>query len=143
LRAALAFRYGPRLHEAQRLRGAHDLDPATADALNDVEETLILFGPAREHIKTLYFQWELIDLSRAVLYAAVPALAVTTSMLLFATDTGSVTGTILGIDALLLTVAAAATVGLLPFALLLSYILRIATVAKRTLAIGPFILRDR
>ena len=143
LRAALAFRYGPRLHEARRLRGAHDLGPETADALGEVAETLSLFGPAREHVKTLYFQWELIDLSRAVLYAAVPALAVTVSMLLFASDAGSITGTVLGVDALLLTVTAATAVGLLPFALLFSYILRVATAAKRTLAIGPFVLRDR
>jgi hypothetical protein len=143
LRAALVFRYGPRLHEARRLRGAHDLDPETAAALGAVEETLALFGPAREHVKTLYFQWELIGLSRAVLYAAVPALVVAVSMLLFGSDAGVVTGTVLGVDALLLTVAAATAVGLLPFALLLSYILRIATVAKRTLAIGPFVLRDR
>jgi hypothetical protein len=31
---------------------------------------------------------------------------------------------------------------LLPFAFLFSYILRIVTVAKRTLSIGPFILRE-
>jgi hypothetical protein len=143
LRAALAFRYGPRIHEARRLRGAHDLDDATADALAAVEETLELFGPAREHVKTLYFQWALIDLSRAVLYAAVPALAVTVSMVLFVDDPGTVTGSVLGVDALLWVVAAATTVGLLPFALLLSYILRVATVAKRTLAVGPFVLRER
>jgi len=34
------------------------------------------------------------------------------------------------------------TVSMLPFTLLLSYILRIVTVTKRTLSIGPFILRE-
>ena len=29
-----------------------------------------------------------------------------------------------------------------PFAVLLAYILRVATITRRTLAIGPFILRD-
>jgi len=43
----------------------------------------------------------------------------------------------LGLPNLLLIVAGAFTVSVLPFLLLLSYILRIATVAKRTLAIGP------
>jgi len=33
-------------------------------------------------------------------------------------------------------------VSLVPFAILLSYILRIITVTKRTLSIGPFILRE-
>jgi len=38
-------------------------------------------------------------------------------------------------------VVSAATVAVAPFAILLAYILRIATVTKRTLAIGPFVLR--
>ncbi|MEF8800672.1 MAG: hypothetical protein V5A38_14445 [Halolamina sp.] len=33
-------------------------------------------------------------------------------------------------------------IALLPFAVLLAYILRIVTVTKRTLSIGPFILRE-
>ncbi|WP_313691618.1 hypothetical protein [Halorarum halobium] len=38
--------------------------------------------------------------------------------------------------------SAGVAVSLLPFAFLLSYILRIVTVTKRTLSIGPFILRE-
>jgi hypothetical protein len=34
-------------------------------------------------------------------------------------------------------------VALTPFTLLATYILRIGTIAKRTLAIGPFILQKR
>ncbi len=34
------------------------------------------------------------------------------------------------------------TVAVMPFLLLIAFALRIATVAKRTLAIGPFIRRD-
>lgn len=36
----------------------------------------------------------------------------------------------------------AATTGIIPFVLLLSYVLRVATGAERTFAIGPFVLRD-
>jgi len=39
-------------------------------------------------------------------------------------------------------VSLVAAVGLLPFAVLLSYVLRIATVTKRTLSIGAFTLRE-
>jgi hypothetical protein len=39
-------------------------------------------------------------------------------------------------------VSAAFTVTLIPFLLFTAYILRIAPVAKRTLAIGPLILRE-
>ena len=100
-----------------------------------------MFGPAREHIKTLYFQWELINLSRYILYAAIPALLVSGIMITFV-DATTFTGEILGIETLLWVVAITFTTTLVPFFLLTSYILRIATAAKRTLAIGPLILRD-
>ena len=51
------------------------------------------------------------------------------------------TGTTLGVNHFVWVVAAAASVALAPFAILLSFILRLGTVAKRTLSIGPFILR--
>lgn len=47
-----------------------------------------------------------------------------------------------GVDNLVLLVAAAVTIALTPFIILLNYILRIVTVAKRTLAIGPLTLRE-
>lgn len=41
-----------------------------------------------------------------------------------------------------LVVGAAFAVTLLPFLLFVSYVLRVLTLAKRTLAIGPLVLRD-
>lgn len=139
LRAALGFDYSRHLHAARRLCAAHDGE--TGDALDDVVEALALFGPAREHIKTLYFQWELIQLSRGVLVLAVPALAVTVGGLLTLGD-AALTGRLLGVGALVWVVGASVAVALSPFALLLSHVLRIVTVAKRTLAIGPFVLES-
>ncbi|MEF8852244.1 MAG: hypothetical protein V5A44_02750 [Haloarculaceae archaeon] len=103
---------------------------------------LTFFGPAREHVKTLYFRWELVDLSRVILYAAVPALLVSIGMLLFGNDPSVVSGATLDIANLVWIVAGAVAVAVLPFALLVAYVLRIASVAKRTLAVGPFVLRD-
>jgi hypothetical protein len=60
---------------------------------------------------------------------------------LYLSDPGSVTGSVLGVDALVWVVAAATAVSLLPFAVLFASVLRVATVAKRTLSIGSFILR--
>ena len=76
-----------------------------------------------------------------MMYVAVPALVVTVSMVLFF-DADAVSGTVLGIDALVWVVAAGVTIGVAPFLLLIAFVLRIATMAKRTLAIGPFILRE-
>jgi hypothetical protein len=161
LSAALDFNYSWKIQEARRLRnqlaadadnGGDDGETSTLEAatggvgdvwarLDDIVSLLTLFGPAREHIKTLYFQWELVDLSRAMLYSAVPALIVATSMILFQDALDPLTGTTLGVNHFVWVVAAAASVALAPFAILLSFILRLGTVAKRTLSIGPFILR--
>ncbi|WP_256296558.1 hypothetical protein [Haloarchaeobius salinus] len=143
--AALDFNYSWKLYAAKRLRAQHGdaLSDEAQEALDDLVDLLSLFGPAREHIKTLYFQWELVDLSRVMSYAAVPALLVTTTVLAFFDPTAPwLAGSTLGVADVLLVFAVANTVAVVPFAILLAYVLRIATVAKRTLSIGPFILRD-
>ncbi|MFC7069602.1 hypothetical protein [Halobaculum lipolyticum] len=140
--AALNFNYSWKLYEARRLRADHDLTDEQDEALSALTGVLELFGPAREHFKTLYFQWELVDLSRSVLWAAVPSLVLAM-------------GSVLYLDSLVpgapasglylagpFVVSVLAAVVLLPFAILLSYVLRIATVTKRTLSIGPFTLRE-
>mgnify|MGYP000132653861 FL=1 len=142
--ASLDFNYSWKIYEARRLRGEHgdQFDDDATAALEELVDALRLFGPAREHVKTLYFQWELIDLSRAMLYAAVPALFVSISAILTLGTVDSVPGTTVGVANLAWVVLGGTLVALAPFAILLAYVLRIATVAKRTLAIGPFVLRE-
>jgi hypothetical protein len=140
---ALNFNYSRKIHDARRIRTDHG-DELSADADGEVDEMITLlrfFGPAREHFKTLYFQWELINLSRALLYAAIPALTVMGLMLMYV-NAGAFPGTTLGIDNLVWVTAAGFVVGITPFVIFIVYVLRIATVAKRTLAMGPFILRE-
>jgi len=141
--SALNYNYSWKLYTARRIRAEHEgiLTDAADDALADLIDALELFGPAREHFKTLYFQWELIDLSRMMLYTSIPAL-VTAVMGILYLDPTLLSGTLLGVRTGVLVVSGAVAVSLLPFALLLSYILRIVTVTKRTLSIGPFILRE-
>ncbi|WP_144796607.1 hypothetical protein [Halorubrum depositum] len=141
--AALDFAYGREIGRVERLDDDHGeaLTADEHDLLGELKESLSLFGPAREHVKTLYFQWALIDLSRLILYAAVPALVVAGAMVAVV-DTGTFTGSTLGVDHLTLVVAGAFAVTLLPFSLFVSYVLRVLTLAKRTLAIGPLVLRD-
>jgi len=143
LKAALDYNYSWKLYAGRRIGEAY-ADQLSADALERLDrlvEALRLFGPAREHFKTLYFQWELSNLSRALLYVSIPALAVTIGSLLFL-DPRDFAGLTLGVANSLLLVAAATTLSLTPFTILLSYILRIVTITKRTLSIGPFILRQ-
>jgi len=143
LSAVLDFNYSWKIFVARRLHHEHDdaLTDEMREAFDDLEEVLKFFGPAREHFKTLYFQWELVNLSRAMLYSAVPALVVVASMIIYY-DARAVTGATLGISNDILVTSLATAIAIVPFMLLLSYILRIATVAKRTLSIGPFVLRD-
>jgi hypothetical protein len=144
LLAALNFNYSWKIYQLDRMTSEFD-DVLTDDqrqAMDDLNTALAMFGPAREHIKTLYFQWALVDLSQYILYVAVPALAVAGGMLGFVGSETFGGAVFLGVPVLTWVVGVAFTVTLLPFLLFTSYILRIATVAKRTLAIGPLILRE-
>jgi len=141
--AALNFNYSWKIFQVERLANEYEesLTEEEAGLLDDLKTALTLFGPAREHIKTLYFQWALINLSQMILYAAVPAVAVAGIMVAIV-DTGTFPGSTLGFEHIILVVGGAFAVTLVPFMLFVSYVLRILTIAKRTLAIEPLILRD-
>ena len=143
VKSALDFNYSWKIYRARRLRHdyADDLYEREEDAFDELLDVLTFFAPAREHIKTLYFQWELVELSRGILYVSIPALAVAVAMLVFF-DASSFPGAFLGVDNVLWVVCLAVTFCSLPFLLLATYILRLATIARRTLAIGPFVLRQ-
>jgi hypothetical protein len=143
LSAALDFNYSWKIFQARRIRGEHadSLTDEAEAAFDDLEEALEFFGPAREHFKTLYFQWELVNLSRAMLYSAVPALVVVSAMIVYY-DARALPGATFGISNDILATSGAVTIASVPFVLLLAYVLRIATVAKRTLSIGSFVLRE-
>jgi hypothetical protein len=140
---ALRFDYSAQIHRARALRNEHEsgLTDEEVEAFEDLVDALAFYGPAREHIKTLYFQWELISLSRALLYVSIPALVVVGTMLT-TVDATSVPGQTLGVDNLALLTSVGFTVGIAPFVVFIVSILRIVTVAKRTLAIGPFSLQN-
>jgi hypothetical protein len=141
--SALNFNYSWKIFTAQRVQARYEdeLTEEGSQALERLTETLRLFGPAREHFKTLYFQWDLINLSRHILVASLPALLVSGSMVIYF-NFETYSATLFGVETLVLVIATAATVSVLPFLILLAYVMRIATVTKHTLSIGPFILRE-
>jgi hypothetical protein len=142
--AALDYDYSQKLYTVRSAKKENrdELKDRQVELLNELEHTIGLFGPAREHLKTLYFQWELINLSRRIIYVAIPAILVTSAIVLYL-DAESFPGLFLGIDNIIWVTSLAATIAVTPFLILTSYILRIGTIAKRTLAIGPFILEDQ
>lgn len=141
--AAMDYNYSWKIFQIERLEDDYRdaLDEEGWESFDELRTALSMFGPAREHIKTLYFQWSLIDLSRLILYITIPAIVVAGMMLAFV-DVATVPGRTAGVENILWVVGAAFTFTLSPFLLLTAYIIRIATAAKRTLAIGPLILRD-
>lgn len=142
LSAVLDYNYSQKIHEARRLRNEYgeQLDGDVVIALDNLVESLRFFGPTRGFFKTVYFQWELIDVSRAMVYSALPVLGVSAYMIL-AFEARQVTGLVFGINAVYIISSAAFAFSLIPFVLLLAYVIRILSVLKRTLAPGSFVLR--
>ncbi|MFC7193903.1 hypothetical protein ACFQL4_03400 [Halosimplex aquaticum] len=139
----LDYNYPWKVFAARTLRDKYteSLPEEADDAFGDLIEALRFFGPAREYFKTLYVQWEIINISRGVLYGAMPTLALAGYMIL-EFDAAKITGTVFGVSTAYLVVSALYVLTLIPFAVLLAYLLRVLTVMKRTLSIGPFILRE-
>ncbi len=141
--SALNFNYSWKIFTARRIQQRYSdaFNEEGEKAIERLIEVLRLFGPAREHFKTLYFQWDIINLSLRIIIAAIPALLVSGSMVAFFNST-TYSFILFGSNTLMLLIAVAATISLFPFLILLAYILRIATVTKHTLSMGPFILRE-
>ena len=139
----LDYDYSWNIYATRKIRSTYGdaLGEAEHEAFDELLDVLFLFGPAREHFKTLYFRRELVDLSRDMLYAGVPALAIAIMGLLYL-NPNSFIGSTLGIENVVFVVSAAVAVSSTPFFVLVAYIVRLATIAQRTLAIGPFVLRD-
>ncbi|TYL38917.1 hypothetical protein CV102_10450 [Natronococcus pandeyae] len=142
MKAALNYNYDRKMYDLRWLLNEYEgsLTSEQRDAGTEALTALTMYGPAREYIKTLYFQWSLVKLSQGILYLAVPALVVAGGMVMLV-DGSTFVGTILGIDLWLWVISAAYTICVLPFLLFVSYILRLATIAKRTSAMGPLVLR--
>jgi len=140
--AALQFDYSRKIVAVEHILDDHadSLSEEQRERLDELKTALSLFGPAREHVKTLYFQWALIELSQLILYAAVPALLVA-GLMIAVVDVGTFPSQTAGVDNLLLVVASAYAITLVPFMLFVAYVLRILTVAKLTLAIEPLTLQ--
>lgn len=106
--------------------------------LDDLIELLESLAIARQTFKTLYVQHELAVLSRLLLYVGFPTL-VGGGLLVISYPTLVET---VGSRFFLLAVAAGGvTLVFLPFVVLLSYSLRISTIAARTADFGPFVPR--
>ena len=150
LMAGLDYDYSWQVYAARRLRTEHrsDLSDEQLEVFDDIDEILKQFTTGREYFKTLYFKREMANLSRYLLLVAFPTIVGISYVLLALRANLIPNVSPLGIPSIVVFVGLAYVVGLAPFALFTTYVLRSATIAHRTLAAGPFSLegdgkRDR
>ena len=129
--------YAENINTARRIQ-SESADALTAhadDLLDDLREMYAVMSIIRQYYKALYIQQELARLSRLIVYSGLSAFLVSAFLILIFADGAPSGGHSPGIVVL---VSAALAVGFAPFAVLFSFILRIATIAKRTASPGAF-----
>lgn len=136
LSTTLQTNYAEDIHRIRQLRSDHgdDLPEMVTEALGDLVDDLQRVDVARQYFKSIYLQEELSSLSRALLYAGIPAETASVMALLALTARDATPVTVN--DHLFF--PAAIVVSFLPLALLFAFILRTATVTERTAATVPF-----
>lgn len=129
--------YSEHCNEARRMRTTYDdsLPPEADDLLSELQELFVSVDVTRQYFKTMYLQQELARLSRRIAYSGVAAVLVSTLVIMiYATGYPPIVGEL----PLLLLVTASLAIAFSPFAILFAYVIRVATVLKRTSAPGAF-----
>ena len=137
LSVTLQTNYSWEIYEIRRVR--NNIEGETSEELGEALDDLVVrlqqIDVARQYLKTLYMQDELAKMSRLLLYTGTPAVVVSIFMMhQFAASTR----VILTAEMLSAIVPLALAIGVAPLAVLVAFVLRITTVAQRTVAITPF-----
>lgn len=129
--------YSERANVARRIREAHDdvLSESADELLDDLRELAISMDVLRQYFKALYIQQELSNLSRLIAASGTVAFLVSMFLvMLFATGDPSPHHPLV----LQVLVSLGLATAFAPLAILLSFMLRVATIAKQTAAPGAF-----
>ena len=137
LSATLTTNYAQEINRIRQLRAEYDdeLDEQTHERMERLVEHLEEIDVARQYFKSIYLQQELSALSRILLYAGLPAEVIAVTMLL---ALSAEPGASILFGYLHAAIPVTLAVAFLPLALLVSFILRTATVTQRTAATVPF-----
>lgn len=140
LSATLTTNYGREIVDLRRVKSEADgLDDEVTDAIDDVVERLENIDVARQYFKSVYVKEELASLSRILFYVGLPSLVAVGIGLLFLTASD---GAAISESQLTIVVPILFTVGLLPICFLFAFVVRVATVTRRTAAKIPFTTPD-
>ena len=133
----LGIDYATRIHECHQLESEYEEDDheELRSTLDDLSADLKNLDIARQYFTTAFMKEELAELSRSLLYIGTLAVSLPIALLvqLSTYPTASPPMPAIVVYTLLTVV-----VGLVPLALLISFILRIATVAQYIASISPF-----
>lgn len=137
LPAMMGDSYSRNVNDARRIRETfgEDLPTGARTVLVEIEDAFVALDVLRQYFKALYLTQELPHLSRLVGYTGVGSFLVSVLVIMAFANGQPLGGHPLLLDGLLS--LAVATV-VLPFAVLLSFVVRVATIAKRTAAPGAF-----
>jgi len=129
--------YSENVNVAREIQDEHGdvLSDSANEILADLRDLFVAMDVIRQYYKALYLQQELSHLSRLIAYSGITSLLVSVFQILaFANGAPLPNHPFL----LHVIVSASLAVAFSPFAVLFSFILRIATIVKRTAAPGAF-----
>ncbi|WP_336362108.1 hypothetical protein [Halalkalicoccus salilacus] len=129
--------YSERANIARRIQETHGdaLSESATELLDDLRELAISLDVLRQYFKALYIQQELSNLSRLIAASGTVAFLVSMFLvMLFATGDPSPHHPLI----LQVLVSLGLATAFAPLAILLSFMLRVATIAKQTAAPGAF-----
>ncbi len=136
--AAIGYDAAWQLYAARHLRERYG-DSLPEEAVGSLDQLIVAleqFNAAREHFKTTYLQRELTRFSQLTIYMGVPAILSAMLLGFIYADFG---GPTIGAVALPYVVSALVALVITPLSLLVAYILRTATVTRRTASVGPML----
>ena len=135
--AAVEYDDAWQFYAARHLRNdAAGLSEEADRAFDELLEALRLFSTAQEHLKTIYLQRELTRFSQLTIYCGIPAVGAAVLIVLLY---GGLGGATVSARYLPYVTSLLAAVVFVPLLLLAAYILRTATVTRRTATIGPML----
>lgn len=129
--------YSRNLNDTRRIRAAYgdDLPGEATDLLDEFEELFLALDVLRQYFKGLYIQQELSYLSRLVGYTGVGGFLVAVFLIMTFANGQPLAGHPVVLEAVVSLAVALATV---PFAVLVSFVIRVAAITQRTAAPGAF-----
>ncbi|AGB36292.1 hypothetical protein [Natronococcus occultus] len=138
LSSAMGYNDAWQIYAARYLCNQYDdeLSADTREALEDLLDALRLFNVGREHFKTTYLQRELTRLSQLTILFGIPSVLSAFFLGLLYAGIG---GPMISHTYTPLVASGLIAIVFSPLALLAAYILRTATVARRTASIGPML----